>query len=420
MLNISIAEPWLWALRWLLFLVPLAAVIALASKRRDDHRCMVACLFAFLYGAAMIFATHQLAIHAGWWVYGGDTLMLLGIPADILTGGAILFGPVLYMLFPATAPLLIAVPIVFGLHGTLFRSLEPMVVAGDGWWWGICLVFATVHIPALYLARWTELDRQLPLRAALLAVAFGVLAFCLLPTLIMIAMGGHWDIAAIPAWRLVVGIPVLALSFIMGLSAVQMFVLHGDGTPIPLDSTKRLVQTGLYAYVSNPMQLCSAIGWLAIGFMIDSIWVALAAAMAWVFVKGLVRWHHRHDLLVRFPAGWPRYRANVPEWRPRWRPWSAGRAIMSYNEQNKTQNLWIGILQKYHAVDIDYQPAGAGSLTYREPDETRVFFGLVAVGKSLNRINFLCAMVGAGILLLVLPLSYLWQRSRRVLQGASS
>ncbi len=413
MLDFRFAEPWLWALRWLLFLAPLAAVIVLASKRRNDQRCLVACLFAFIYGVALILGTHHLAIYFGWWHYGGDTLMLNGMPVDILCGGAILFGPVLYLLFPKTSPVVVVLPIVFALHGTLFKSLEPMVVAGNGWWPGICLVFIVAHVPALYLARWTEHDRQLALRAALLAAAFGVLAFYVLPSLILIAMGGNWAVHTIPAWKLIIGLPVLALGFLIGLSAVQMFVVHGGGTPIPLDNTKRLVRTGLYAYVSNPMQLSSAIGWLAIGLMIGSVWVALAAGMAWVFVKGLVRWHHRHDLLVRFPDGWPQYRSNVGEWLPRWRPWTTAPAVIYYHTDNRWHRRWIGLLRHWPAADLQFEAVAGSVPGYREPDESQLFYGMAAIGKSLNRLNFAWAMVGAGILLLVLPAAFITRAIRQ-------
>ena len=40
----------------------------------------------------------------------------------------------------------------------------------------------------------------------------------------------------------------------MGLSALQEFALRGKGTPFPLDPPLKLVTTGPYAYVSNPMQ----------------------------------------------------------------------------------------------------------------------------------------------------------------------
>jgi hypothetical protein len=155
MIALDLPVQLLWAMRWLLFLGPLAAVIYLGLRVRHNERALVGCLFAFLYGLGMIFATHTLAIAVGWWHYGGTSLMLNGIPADIWIGGAILFDPVLYLAFPSTAPFWLALPVVLFLHGTLFSSLEPLVFAGNNWFLGIVLVFAIAHIPSIYLARWT-------------------------------------------------------------------------------------------------------------------------------------------------------------------------------------------------------------------------------------------------------------------------
>ena len=68
------------------------------------------------------------------------------------------------------------------------------------------------------------------------------------------------------------------------------------------------------------MQICTVLTWIVRGCELGNIWVIAMAGMAWGFVRGMVRWHRRHDLMRRFPAGWPEYRACVDEWRPRWRP----------------------------------------------------------------------------------------------------
>jgi hypothetical protein len=81
--------------------------------------------------------------------------MLNALPADIIIGGAVLFGPGLYFSFPNTRPLMICLPIIIGLHGTIFSSLQPLVFAGPNWFIGVLFVFGTAHLPAIYLAKWT-------------------------------------------------------------------------------------------------------------------------------------------------------------------------------------------------------------------------------------------------------------------------
>lgn len=411
MIDVDLPRELLWALRWALFLGPLAAVLLLGARHRREPRVIIGGLFAFLYGFAMIFATHQLALFAGWWRYGGNVLMVMGLPADIWIGGAILFGPVLAFLFPTIRPLYLVLPIIIGLHGMVFSSLDPLVSAGPFWFAGVVLVFLIAHLPAIHLARWTATNEFLAWRAALLALGYGFLAFYVLPSVIMLAMGGGWNLDTRPAWLLAIGLPLLAICFVLGLSAVQLFVIHGEGTPIPLDPTKRLVRTGIFAYLTNPMQLSSALSWIVIGLMIGNVWVASAAVMAWVFVAGMVRWHHRHDLLQRFPDGWPTYRANVPEWRPRWTPWVPDPARLTFDPGRRWQAALAGWLERQGAVGLVMAAQPGTALCYRDPSEGQEFTAGAALAKALGHVNFAWALCGAALLLAILPLRYVLRRS---------
>ena len=420
MIALDLPLPLMWALRWALFLGPLSLVLWLGWRARLDKRMLIGALFAFLYGIGVVFVTHMIAIRFGWWHYGGDVLMAQGMPVDIWIGGALLFGPVLYLAFPNVAPLWLVLPIVIGLHGTIFSSLKPLVIAGPGWLAGVILVFLIAHLPALYLARWTARDEHLPLRAALLAFGYGCLAFIVIPSLILHSVGGHWGLDAIAPWRLIAG-ALLCLPFVvMGLTAVQMFALHGDGTAIPLDPTKRLVGAGIFAYITNPMQACTAAIWAIMGAAFGSPWIASAAIMAWVFVVGMVRWHHRHDLLQRFPEGWPEYRAHIGEWRPRWRPWFAGAANLIHDPTSSRQARFVAFLARRDAISLNFLAVPGARLGYRAPDETRVFTGLAARAKAVSHIHFAWAIAGATVLLTVLPLQALRRAptGRQAIAGA--
>ena len=406
MIELSLPLPLLWLLRWLLFLGPLTAVLVLGWRERRNVRALVAGLFAFLYGLGLIFVTHCFALQAGWWRYGGNALMILDLPADIWIGGALLFGPVLYLAFPNVSPLALLLAIMIGLHGTVFLSLRPLVVPEPYWYAGVLLVFATAHLPALYLARWTAESRHLPLRAALLAVGYGCLAFVVLPSAVMHAMGGTWSLLDRVVPLLIGGGLLGGLCCVLGLSALQMFVLHGHGTPIPLDPTQQLVRSGIFAYIRNPMQLCTALVWIIEGVVLKNIWVASAALMAWVFVAGMVRWHHRYDLLVRFPDEWMEYAAHVPEWRPRWRPWIRDAATLQYDPDNAWHAASVGLLKRASPIGLDLIVLPGGVLTYSQGPDRPCFSGVAALATALNHTNFALAIIGAATLLAILPLGY--------------
>ncbi|MFD4675591.1 methyltransferase family protein [Lentzea sp. NPDC058450] len=121
----------------------------------------------------------------------------------------------------------------------------------------------------------------------------------------------------------VAGVVVLAAALAVLVSAFARFVSEGFGTPAPVAPPDRLVVGGLYRYVRNPMYL--AVLSLILGqALLFGQWILLvyAAVVALAFTA-MVRWHEEPVLLRDFGAQYERYRAAVPGWWPRLRPWSA-------------------------------------------------------------------------------------------------
>jgi len=171
-------------LRAIQFLGPLFLTFYFGWKQKDNERILVGGLFSFLYSIALILPAFALANHLGMWDFGGNTLMLLGVPADSWFAWSFLFGPAIFFAQPKLNPLVFVV-ILIAVQVLFFKSLHPFVTAGDYWFIGIALILLVVHIPAQYLARWTAFDMNLIARACILAFGYGFLAFFVLPTLIM-------------------------------------------------------------------------------------------------------------------------------------------------------------------------------------------------------------------------------------------
>ena len=83
---------------------------------------------------------------------------------------------------------------------------------------------------------------------------------------------------------------ILAVPAVLGISAVCEFARRGGGTPVPFDPPKRLVTTGPYAYIANPMQTAMTLVFLGWGALLGSWWVMAAAAMAIVYSAGIAAW----------------------------------------------------------------------------------------------------------------------------------
>jgi len=113
----------------------------------------------------------------------------------------------------------------------------------------------------------------------------------------------------------------IALVGLLGLAACfARFVVQGLGTPAPVMPPKRLVVTGLYRYVRNPMYV--AILWMLAGqalLMGNRALVGYAIVVALMFHLWVIA-YEEPTLREKFGAEYDAYRAGVRRWWPRWKP----------------------------------------------------------------------------------------------------
>jgi protein-S-isoprenylcysteine O-methyltransferase Ste14 len=136
------------------------------------------------------------------------------------------------------------------------------------------------------------------------------------PTLIL------WSEAELAAWPLAtVGVVLIALGVTLVAWTVALFARLGKGTLAPWDPTSRLVVAGPYRHVRNPMisgVLAVLLGEAALfGSLPLLIWFGIVSAVNAVYFP-LVE---EPGLRERFGEDYERYRAHVPRWLPRLRPW---------------------------------------------------------------------------------------------------
>jgi protein-S-isoprenylcysteine O-methyltransferase Ste14 len=135
------------------------------------------------------------------------------------------------------------------------------------------------------------------------------------PALIVWRTGGSID------WLGLIGVPLIALGLLLVVSTIRLFATIGRGTLAPWDPTTRLVVRGPYRYVRNPMisgVLFILLGEAALfGSPALLLWFGLALAVNAVYMPLF----EEPGLERRFGEEYERYRAHVPRWIPRVRPW---------------------------------------------------------------------------------------------------
>src|SRR5262245_52692621 len=119
------------------------------------------------------------------------------------------------------------------------------------------------------------------------------------------------------AW---ISVAMFVLLSLLGIWGGITMALNGDGTPLPVDGTQRLVARGPYAYLRNPMAVAGLGQGLMVGLHAGS-WLTIL----YVFVGGLI-WNYiarpmeEADMAKKFGASYERYTAEVKCWRPRLTP----------------------------------------------------------------------------------------------------
>ncbi|MGL5860908.1 MAG: methyltransferase, partial [Phycicoccus sp.] len=214
----------------------------------------------------------------------------------------------------------------------LVPALDPLVVLGPGWLAGEAVLLGGVAAPALALGRLTAERRLLGVRVTLQVATFAGLFGWAAPTLALRRDGLGWaDVvdhsfgvrAVILAAAVVVAVPVM--------SAVAELVRAGGGTPFPWDPPSRLVTTGPYAYLRNPMQAGVCLLLTLLGVAAGSPTLLLGVLLTAVFSVAVADPHERRMLATRWP-GYPGYRVAVRAWAPRWRPMIGAPAILWVSE----------------------------------------------------------------------------------------
>jgi protein-S-isoprenylcysteine O-methyltransferase Ste14 len=392
------------------------------SMRRPSRRALVGAFVSLAWALPALFSLHVVAINAGWWLFDASGGVLMGMPVDLWLGWAILWGPVASIVFPRMPLPAIAI-IVVAIDLVLMPAAFPVVRLGEDWLLGEAVAIVSCLLPALLLARWTANDRHLAGRAMLQVIAFSALIALVLPAAIIAVSGSTWrNPFEWPTSVVSVMIQLLALPAILGLSAVQEFVTRGGGTPIPYDPPRHIVTSGVYAYVANPMQLSAALLLIAIGAVINNVFVGAAGIMSIIYSAGIAHWDEDVDLRQRFGGDWATYRRGVRRWVPRWRPWYQDEAPVATLYVAEECGMCREVASWYRARGVrglaimpaeDHPRGGLTRITYESTDGRYRATGINALGRALEHIHFGWAFTGivmrlpvvAGIIQLIVDAS---------------
>jgi protein-S-isoprenylcysteine O-methyltransferase Ste14 len=115
----------------------------------------------------------------------------------------------------------------------------------------------------------------------------------------------------------VLGTALIVGGVALAFAAANALVTRGEGTPFPLDPTRRLVLDGPYHYLRNPQAVAAIL--IATGEVLAirsrRLWLLLPLTL--LYLEGLAAPLERREMVARFGRRYRAYRQHVSAWIPR-------------------------------------------------------------------------------------------------------
>ena len=118
-----------------------------------------------------------------------------------------------------------------------------------------------------------------------------------------------------------VGVALIVLGLLPLLSSFARFAWDGLGTPAPIAPPTRLVVTGFYRRVRNPIYVALLVILLGEALLFGDERVAVWGVLFWMFTFAVVVIVEEPALRQQFGTEYETYCRNVPRWLPRLIAW---------------------------------------------------------------------------------------------------
>lgn len=306
----------------LILLTPILSLGILLFLYPPKHFEITGMVLGVLINMPYLFLFNIMAEYLGWWHFAPDENHFYNIPVEAVIGWTVFWGAFLSYAFKKYS---IVTPVVVAIiiDMSLMPLLNGLFVLDKSWLYGEIFFVLTCLLPSLFIFRLTVSRRHILIRSLLQSYGWGGWIVFLIPA-ITLQLEGHniFDIFEWPLFRSTSFVLCLGLSMLIGFCALFEFALKGKGTPIPVDPPQKLVTSGIYGYVANPLQISTLLMFLCFAFFYQSIGMLYPTLMVVIFSEGFVRWHHSRDIKNRFGNEWLDYRGTVRNWFPNLHPYN--------------------------------------------------------------------------------------------------
>jgi protein-S-isoprenylcysteine O-methyltransferase Ste14 len=151
-------------------------------------------------------------------------------------------------------------------------------------------------------------------RAVLYMFVVGSIHYVAVPLLIT---AGEPRLRFRRGWPAALGAGLAASGVALAFAAAHALVTRGQGTPFPLDPTRRLVVDGPYRHLRNPQAVAATliVAGEVLAIRSRRLWLLLPLTV--LYLEGFAAQLERREMVTRFGSAYLAYRQRVPAWLPR-------------------------------------------------------------------------------------------------------
>ncbi len=108
----------------------------------------------------------------------------------------------------------------------------------------------------------------------------------------------------------------LLINFALAVIAYLFFLfrIHGKGTPVPTQPTKKVISVGLYRYTRNPMYICHLVIIFSEFLLFGQTILLVYLALLWLGINQMIIWWEEPGLKKRLGKPYLDYLTRVPRW----------------------------------------------------------------------------------------------------------
>jgi protein-S-isoprenylcysteine O-methyltransferase Ste14 len=124
-----------------------------------------------------------------------------------------------------------------------------------------------------------------------------------------------------PVWQIVLAAALIAAGAAPAFESMKRFVWVGRGTLVPAVPTERLVVSGFYRHMRNPMYTGLLVVLVGEAILFESRHMVLYIATIWLVTHFFIWFYEEPTLTRRYGVEYLLFKKHVPRWIPRPTPW---------------------------------------------------------------------------------------------------